>query len=134
MKCLLLFYVLFKELQTRVAKNLRNTSLNLNSKFIYSLLIYFWDFNLKEFQILVLKSPQKSTFNQKIYWPHSHLKIWGFWEFLSNKNFWGSSKNLKFLSFFVAFFTFFTIFFEESSKNLNNLNLILTLNFEVYTS
>ena len=58
----------------------------------------------------------------------------GFRGLTSNENFRGSSKNLKFLSkfysIFQAFLVNFSRFFEDSSKNLKNLDLILTSGFE----
>ena len=58
----------------------------------------------------------------------------GFRGLTSNKNFRGSSKNLKFLSkfysIFQAFLVNFSRFFEGSSKKLKNPDLILTSGFE----
>ena len=58
----------------------------------------------------------------------------GFWGLTSNENFWGSSKYFNFLSKFYSNFHAFLvnslIFFEDSSKNIKNLDLILTSGFE----
>ena len=115
----------------RVAKNLRNANLNLASK-----IDIFWGFNLKKPHITDLENLKGWNLNLKKIDLILASNFEVFWGLPSNQNFWGSSKTPWILSYFWAIFkVFFTNFlevFRGSSKNLKNLDLILTSSFEVY--
>ena len=115
----------------RVAKNLRNANLNLASK-----IEIFWGFNLKKPQITDLEKPQRMNAQTQKGWPHPRLKFWGFLRIALKPKFLRILEKPRILSYFWAIFKgFFTNFFEVfrgSSKNLKNLDLILTSSFEVY--
>ena len=116
---------------TRAAKNLRNANLNLASK-----IEIFWGFNLKKPQITDLEKPQRMNPQPQKGWPHPRLKFWGFLRIALKPKFLRILGKPRILSYFWAVFKgFFTNFFEVfrgSSKNLKNLDLILTSSFEVY--
>ena len=118
-------------LAIRAAKNLRNANLNLASK-----IEIFWGFNLKKPQITDLEKPQRMNPQPQKGWPHPRLKFWGFLRIALKPKFLRILEKPRILSYFWAIFKgFFTNFFEVfrgSSKNLKNLDLILTSSFEVY--
>ena len=117
--------------RTRAAKNLRNANLDLASK-----IEIFWGFNLKKPQITDLEKPQRMNPQPQKGWPHPRLKFWGFLRIALKPKFLRILEKPRILSYFWAIFKgFFTNFFEVfrgSSKNLKNLDLILTSSFEVY--
>ena len=122
--CFLLLWI-------RAAKNLRNANLNLASK-----IEIFWGFNLKKPQITDLEKPKRMNPQPQKGWPHPRLKFWGFLRIALKPKFLRILEKPRILSYFWAIFKgFFTNFFEVfrgSSKNLKNLDLILTSSFEVY--
>ena len=103
------FWLTSALVQARAGKNLRNTGLNLTSKFGI-----FWGFVLKKPQILDPKKPQTSKPQPQKYWPHPHLKVWGILRFFHDRpqSFY-SSLNLEKTS------VYFCEVFRGSSKYLN---------------
>ena len=124
-------YLHYKVIWTRVGKNLRNASLNLTLKFEI-----FWGFILKKPQTADLKKTQRINPQPQNSWPHPYLKFWGFLRIALKPKFLRILEKPWILSYFWAIFKgFFINFFEVfwgSSKNLKNLDLILTSSFEVY--
>ena len=108
-----------------MVKNIENIPLDLASKFEG-----FWGFILKNLNPFCQKNLKTFILSLKNAALILTSVFEGFWGLISNRNIQGSSKNLKFLSkfysIFQAFLVNFSRFFEDSSKNLKNLDLILT--------